>query len=87
MLEPNSFCNMNVQYISDSNGVPTGVFIPLNDWNKLKTKYNDIEKKLDNSSIPDWHKTKLDKRLTDYRNNTTQVLGFDACMDNIDKAL
>ncbi len=76
---------MNVQYISDSNGVPTGVFIPMSDWNKLKEKYNDIETELNN--IPDWHKTELDKRLTDYHNNPDQVLDFDQAINDIDTEL
>jgi hypothetical protein len=25
-----------VQYISDDHGITTGVFIPIQDWNKLK---------------------------------------------------
>lgn len=76
---------MNLQYISDSNGVPTGVFIPLNDWNKLKEKYNDIETEL--NDIPEWHKAELDKRLADHRNNPDQVLDFNEAMDDIDKEL
>ncbi len=76
---------MNLQYISDSNGVPTGVFIPLKDWNKLKEKYNDIETEL--NDIPEWHKAELDKRLADHRNNPDQVLDFDETMDDIDKEL
>lgn len=39
------------------------------------------------NDIPNWHTTELDKRITDYRNNTVQTLDFDACMDAIDKAL
>ncbi|HBS86551.1 MAG: hypothetical protein A2W91_20235 [Bacteroidetes bacterium GWF2_38_335] len=27
---------MNLQYIQDSSGKPTGVFIPIKDWEKLK---------------------------------------------------
>jgi hypothetical protein len=76
---------MNLQYISDSNGVPTGVFIPMNDWNKLKEKYNDIETEL--NDIPEWHKAELDKRLADHRNNPDQVLDFNEAMDDIDKEL
>jgi len=76
---------MNLQYISDSNGVPTGVFIPMNDWKKLKEKYNDIETEL--NDIPEWHKAELDKRLADHRNNPDQVLDFDKAMDDIDKEL
>ena len=76
---------MNLQYISDSNGVPTGVFIPMKDWNKLKEKYNDIETTL--NDIPEWHKAELDKRLADHRNNPDQVLDFNEAMDDIDKEL
>ncbi len=76
---------MNLQYISDSNGVPTGVFIPMNDWNKLKEKYNDIETEL--NDIPEWHKAELDKRLADHRNNPDQVLDFNEAMNDIDKEL
>lgn len=76
---------MNLQYISDSNGVPTGVFIPMNDWNKLKEKYNNIETEL--NDIPEWHKAELDKRLADHRNNPNQVLDFNEAMDDIDKEL
>ncbi len=76
---------MNLQYISDSNGVPTGVFIPMNDWNKLKEKYNDIETEL--NDIPEWHKAELDKRLADHRKNPDQVLDFNEAMDDIDKEL
>ena len=76
---------MNLQYISDSNGVPTGVFIPMNDWNKLKEKYNDIEAEL--NDIPQWHKAELDQRLADYKNNPDQALDFNEAMDDIDKEL
>jgi hypothetical protein len=27
---------MNIQYISDSNGTPTGVFIPIKDWEEIE---------------------------------------------------
>ena len=30
---------MSVQYISDDQGKTTGVFIPIQDWNKLKNKF------------------------------------------------
>ena len=34
---------MNLQYISDSTGQTTGVFIPIKKWDELKEKYHDIE--------------------------------------------
>ena len=34
---------MNLQYISDSTGKTTGVFIPIEDWEKLKSQVFDIK--------------------------------------------
>ena len=34
---------MNLQVIHDSNGNPTGVFIPMPDWKQLKRQYIDLE--------------------------------------------
>jgi hypothetical protein len=34
---------MNLQYISDSKGKTTGVYIPIQDWEKLKSKYSGLE--------------------------------------------
>ena len=33
---------MRVQVIHDSDGKNTGVFIPYNDWNKLKKQHKDL---------------------------------------------
>lgn len=34
---------MNVQYISDSRGETTGVFIPIQEWEILKSKFKGLE--------------------------------------------
>ena len=34
---------MNVQYISDSKGKTTGVFIPIKEWEELKAKFKELE--------------------------------------------
>jgi hypothetical protein len=34
---------MNLQYISDSTGKTTGVFIPIEDWEKLQSQIFDIK--------------------------------------------
>jgi len=34
---------MNVQYISDYRGNTTGVFIPIQEWEGLKSKFKGIE--------------------------------------------
>jgi hypothetical protein len=76
---------MNLQYISDSKGRTTGVFIPINEWNDLKNKYKDIEQ--EEVSIPEWHKELVLKRLEDYKQNPGSAMDFDAAMDDIEKEL
>ena len=76
---------MNLQYISDSKGQITGVFIPINEWNDLKRKYKNIEK--ENIDIPEWHKELALKRLDDYKKNPGSAMDFDSAMDDIKKEL
>ena len=44
---------MNVQYITDDTGKTTGVFIPISDWNGLKSRFEDLNEE---SNIPEFHK-------------------------------
>ena len=76
---------MNLQYISDNTGKTTGVFIPISEWNELKSKYKGIEQ--EQMDIPDWQMEEVEKRLQDYRNEPVQALDFDAAMDDIEKGL
>lgn len=34
---------MRLQIIEDERGKPTGVYIPMSEWKKLKKKYSDLE--------------------------------------------
>jgi hypothetical protein len=85
MILFNKSQNMNLQYISDSKGQTTGVFIPINEWNDLKNKYKDIE--LEEISIPDWHKDLVLNRLEDYKQNPDSAMDFDSAMDDIEREL
>ena len=76
---------MNLQYVSDSKGKTTGVFIPINEWNELKKKYKSIE--LEELSVSEWHKDLVVKRLEDYKENPDSAMDFDAAMDDIEKDL
>jgi hypothetical protein len=76
---------MNLQYISDSKGQTTGVFIPINECNELKSKYKDIEQ--EDIDIPEWHKDLVRQRLDDYKKNPGSAMDFDAAMDDIEKEL
>jgi hypothetical protein len=76
---------MNLQYITDSNGQTTGVFIPIKEWNDLKTKFKDIDQ--EGLEVPVWHKEIVRKRMELYKNNPDQVLDFDTALDDIEKDL
>ncbi len=76
---------MNLQYISDSKGQTTGVYIPIKEWNLLKSKYKGIDQ--EEIDIPIWHMDVVRKRLKDYKNNPDQALDFDTVIDDIEKEL
>ena len=76
---------MSLQFLSDSTGKTTRVFIPINEWNELKEKIGNID--LEESGIPAWHKEILNSRLNEYENNPDAVMDFDIAMDDIDKGI
>jgi hypothetical protein len=76
---------MNLQYISDSNGKTTGVFIPINEWNELKKKYTGIEDEL--LDIPPWQVEEVRERFKSAKQSPEKNKDFDSSMDQIDKDL
>jgi len=76
---------MSLQYISDSKGQTTGVFIPINEWNALKRKFKNIE--LEEFDIPTWQMDEVRERMEEYKSNPDQALDFDQSMDEIGKEL
>ena len=77
---------MNLQYISDSKGNTTGVYIPINEWEALKDKYKDINNEIADD-ISQWHKETVLRRLQQYNDNEKPALDFDKVMDEIEKEL
>ncbi|MEI6140676.1 MAG: addiction module protein [Mariniphaga sp.] len=76
---------MNLQYISDSKGETTGVFIPINDWEYLKRKYKVIEREeKDTVEIPEWHKEIVLQRLKEYHSNPQNVLDWEEVQKEIE---
>ena len=76
---------MNLQFISDSKGQTTGVFIPINEWNELKIKYKGLDQ--DELEIPSWHLDIVMERIADYEKNPDQTLDFEKTMDEIENEL
>jgi hypothetical protein len=76
---------MNLQYISDSKGQTTGVFIPIKEWNQLKNKYKGIEH--EDMNIPEWHKDTVRQRFMDYKTHTVTPIDFDSALEDIEKEI
>ncbi len=52
---------LQAQIVKDESGNPTGVFIPMNNWEQMKRHYPDIDN-ID-TDIPQWEKDFIDERL------------------------
>lgn len=76
---------MNLQYISDNNGTITGVYIPILEWNELKSQFKGIDK--EQTYIPAWQMDEVKERIQDYNSNPSQAEDFDEAMDDIEKNL
>ncbi|MEC3881426.1 addiction module protein [Parapedobacter sp. 10938] len=69
---------MSVQYISDSKGKTTGVFIPVREWEKLKEKYEGLEETAE--AMPEWHKRIVRDRLAEYKANRHIAVPFEEAL-------
>ena len=80
---------MTLQFIHDHKGNTTGVFIPIEEWQSLKTKYTELQKEeAENvTTLSSWQKQIIDERINDYYNNPKEVTSFDLTMDDIEKEL
>lgn len=80
---------MNLQFIHDNKGNTTGVFIPIEEWQTLKTKYSDLqnEEAQNGIELSSWQKNILDERLDDYHNNPNDVVDFDTTIANARKRI
>ncbi|MHC1775203.1 MAG: hypothetical protein AB9834_07265 [Lentimicrobium sp.] len=76
---------MKIQYLSDSTGQPMGVFIPIEEWNLLKIKFQGIEE--ENIGVPAWQIDLVKERLEDYRNNPGSAFDYDNFLTDLDKEL
>jgi len=52
---------MSLQYITDDKGKTTGVFIPIQEWNNIKSKYKGIGQ--ETIDVPEWQKKIVRERI------------------------
>ena len=73
---------MSLQIIQNSRGENAGVFIPMDDWEIIKTNYPDVDN-LD-KEIPDWQKQLLDSRLEDIARNPKNLRPISELFEELD---
>jgi hypothetical protein len=80
---------MALQFIHDNIGNTTGVFIPIEEWQSLKSKYSELQKEEAENvvELATWQKQSIDERLSDYYKNPSDVLDFDTTIVDIEKSL
>ena len=76
---------MNIQFIHDNKGNTTGVFIPIEEWNELKSKYVDID--LEELEVPQWQIDEVRKRLAAFKKNPNEVIDCQSALNEIEKKL
>ncbi len=80
---------MTLQFIHDNEGNTTGVYIPIDEWQSLTSKYKELQKAESNNSmqLADWQKQVIDQRLSAYESNPEDVFDFDQTLDDIEGEL
>lgn len=80
---------MTLQFIHDNRGNTTEVFIPIEEWQSLKSKYTDLPKEETENvvNLSSWQKHIIDERLNDYYNDPSNVTDFDSTIDEIEKGI
>jgi hypothetical protein len=76
---------MRTQVIQDHNGIPTGVFIPIKDWEKMKTQYPEIE--FLDEDIPQWEKDFIDKRLEAIAKNPERLQPIETLLEELKRKI
>ena len=76
---------MSLHFIKDNKGKTTGVFIPIEEWETLKSENNDLQKVEAESNIEleSWQKQIINDRLNEYYANPPNVVDFDKTIDGI----
>lgn len=80
---------MTLQFIHDNKGNTTGLFIPIEEWQSLKTKYSELQiEEVENvTELSQWQRQILDQRLNEYYAHPEDLLDFNKTLDDLDKSL
>jgi hypothetical protein len=80
---------MSLQFIKDNKGNTTGVYIPIEEWESLKSNNIQLQKVETeiNIELESWQKQIINDRLNEYYSNPTDVNDFDKTIDDIEKTI
>jgi hypothetical protein len=76
---------MSVNYVSDSSGETIAVQISIDDWQKIKNKYPDVDS-ID-GNIPQWQRDMLDKRMKAIQDNPNSIKDIEGLFEELDKKM
>lgn len=74
---------MGLQYLSNKKGQITAVQVPIEEWDRIKRKYPDVDH-ID-SEVPEWHKELIDSRLHAVENEPDRVKPISDLLDELDR--
>ncbi|HUH32955.1 MAG TPA: hypothetical protein VLZ28_03325 [Daejeonella sp.] len=74
---------MSVQYLSNSKEQITGVQVQIEQWERIKRKYPDVDQ-ID-SEVPEWHNEIIDSRLGAVKIEPGQVRPISDLFDELDR--
>ncbi|WP_396161227.1 addiction module component CHP02574 family protein [Flavobacterium sp.] len=76
---------MKTQIIQDHNGHPTGVFIPIEDWEIIKNEYPNIE--ASEKELEQWEKYIIDQRLMAIEKNPELLQPIDKLFQELKRKI
>lgn len=74
---------MKLQVIQDGSGNNAGVFIPMEDWNLIKSAYPDITRL--KRELPQWQKDLIDERLEAIATNPKRIKPIEGLFNKLNK--
>lgn len=79
---------MPLQYIHDTKGKATGVFIPIAEWKKFEKNYINLqlEESKPDFELQDWQKEIINERMANYEENPNDTISFNELMNRVKKS-
>ena len=74
---------MKLQVIQDGSGNNAGVFIPMEDWDLIKSAYPDITRLT--HKLPKWQKDLIDERLEAIAANQKRIKPIEELFNKLNK--